>query len=135
MAEMLLCRSLPSVIASSRAVARWTANCSAGDRKQQRQLVKDIGCQSIYLPLISAIFWSTDCGRFCGLHRGRMRLLRAVGHGGRDGARLFVFAFAAPRDGWRAGPCISVKFVGSDNRTYDDGCGVIPNHLSGRGEL
>jgi hypothetical protein len=67
MAEMLLCRSLPSVIASSRAVARWTANCSAGDRKQQRQLVKDIGCQLIYLPLISAIFWSTDCG----LHRGQ----------------------------------------------------------------
>lgn len=30
---------------------------------------------------------------------------------------------------------ISVKFVGSDNRTYDDYCGVIPNPLTDVGEL
>jgi hypothetical protein len=30
---------------------------------------------------------------------------------------------------------ISVKFVGSDNRTYDDSCGVIPNPLSDVGAL
>jgi hypothetical protein len=30
---------------------------------------------------------------------------------------------------------ISVKFVGSDNRTYDDSCGVIPNPISDVGEL
>jgi hypothetical protein len=29
--------------------------------------------------------------------------LGALGHGDRDGARSFVFPFAAPRDGWRAG--------------------------------
>ena len=30
---------------------------------------------------------------------------------------------------------ISVKFVGSDNRTYDDRCGVIPAPLDDVGEL
>jgi hypothetical protein len=30
---------------------------------------------------------------------------------------------------------ISVKFVGSDNRTYGDSCGVIPNPLSDIGDL
>lgn len=30
---------------------------------------------------------------------------------------------------------ITVKFVGSDNVTYDDGCGVIPNPLSDVGDL
>jgi hypothetical protein len=30
---------------------------------------------------------------------------------------------------------IQVKFVGSDNRTYDDYCGVIPNPLADVGEL
>jgi hypothetical protein len=30
---------------------------------------------------------------------------------------------------------IQVKFVGSDNRTYDDYCGVIPNPLADIGEL
>jgi hypothetical protein len=30
---------------------------------------------------------------------------------------------------------VSVKFVGSDNRTYDDYCGVIPNPLADIGEL
>jgi hypothetical protein len=30
---------------------------------------------------------------------------------------------------------ITVKFVGSDNRTYDDRCGVIPDPLSDVGDL
>ncbi|PWQ89297.1 hypothetical protein DKX15_14785 [Enterococcus faecium] len=30
---------------------------------------------------------------------------------------------------------IRVKFVGSDNRTYEDSCGVIPNPLSDFGDL
>jgi hypothetical protein len=34
-----------------------------------------------------------------------------------------------------AGFDIAVKFVGSDNRTYDDSCGVIPNPLSDVGAL
>jgi hypothetical protein len=34
-----------------------------------------------------------------------------------------------------AGFGVSVKFVGSDNRTYEDRCGVIPNPLSDVGDL
>ncbi|ORB16827.1 hypothetical protein BST37_05930 [Mycobacterium noviomagense] len=34
-----------------------------------------------------------------------------------------------------AGSDITVKFVGSDNRTYDESCGVIPNPLSDVGDL
>jgi hypothetical protein len=34
-----------------------------------------------------------------------------------------------------AGFDIAVKFVGSDNRTYDDSCGVIPNPLNDVGAL
>ena len=34
-----------------------------------------------------------------------------------------------------AGFDIAVKFAGSDNRTYDDSCGVIPNALSDVGAL
>ncbi len=30
---------------------------------------------------------------------------------------------------------VSVKFVGADNRTYSDDCGVIPNPLNQIGEL
>ena len=30
---------------------------------------------------------------------------------------------------------VTVKFVGSDNRTYDDRCGVIPNAFDDVGEL
>ncbi|MGH3966636.1 MAG: hypothetical protein ACRDTV_00545 [Mycobacterium sp.] len=30
---------------------------------------------------------------------------------------------------------ITVKFVGSDNRTYDDRCGVIPDSLGDIGDL
>jgi hypothetical protein len=34
-----------------------------------------------------------------------------------------------------AGFDIAVKFVGSDNRTYDDSCGVIPDPFSDVGAL
>jgi hypothetical protein len=49
-----------------------------------------------------------------------------------DRPRLSLYADDATGN---AGFDIVVKFVGSDNRTYDDSCGVIPDPLSDVGAL
>jgi hypothetical protein len=54
------------------------------------------------------------------------------------GMEYWIVPVAATYTGDRTGNLgsdITVKFVGSDNRTYDDSCGVIPNPLSDVGDL
>ena len=63
--------------------------CSAGDGKQQRQLVKGVGLQLIYLSSIFASFWSTGFSRFCGLQRGQ-NAAAAVPSGSVDSAKSLL---------------------------------------------